>query len=61
LQGFQIKGRIGFSFFKAGESAYMAFIIDYRGDPIGAAVNRPGLIADAFSAISQQRTPDTGM
>ena len=56
----QVKGRIGFSMLKAGESAYMAFITDHCGNPIGAAVDGPGLITDAFSAVSQQGTPDTG-
>ena len=56
----QVKGRIGFSFLKAGESAYMAFITDHCGNPIGAAVDGPGLITDAFSAVSQQGTPYAG-
>ena len=60
LQGFQVKGRIGFSLLKAGEAAYTAFITDHCGDPVGAAVHGPGVIADALSTVSQQGAPDAG-
>ena len=60
LQGGQVKGRIGFPLLEAGESAYVAFITDYRRDPIGAAVDGPAFITDAFPAVSQQRAPYAG-
>lgn len=60
LKGGQVKGRIGFTLLKAGESAYMAFITDHCGNPVGAAVDGPGLITDALTAVSQQRAPYAG-